>query len=296
MRRDKRLNARYTVSEVSILPLDVIALVLFGALLHATWNALVKAGSEKSLDAAMIALGAAAVAIPFLPFLPLPKPEAWPYILVSALFQFAYFQLVAASYRAGDIGLVYPLMRGTAPLIVAATSGALIGEELTFGTMLGILTISVGVLTLAFESRKGGKHAIVLALLNACVIASYTFVDGIGARVSGNAISYTLWMALLPPVLLFAWAFARRGIKPVARHVYKNWWRGLIGGAGSIGAYGLALWAMTKAPVATVAALRETSILFAVVISVVFLKEPVSVWRIAAACVIALGALLLKLA
>ncbi|MCY1235260.1 hypothetical protein D9M72_478680 [compost metagenome] len=162
--------------------------------------------------------------------------------------------------------------------------------------MLGILTISVGVLTLAFESRKGGKHAIVLALLNACVIASYTFVDGIGARVSGNAISYTLWMALLPPVLLFAWAFARRGIKPVARHVYKNWWRGLIGGAGSIGAYGLALWAMTKAPVATVAALRETSILFAVVISVVFLKEPVSVWRIAAACVIALGALLLKLA
>jgi drug/metabolite transporter (DMT)-like permease len=278
------------------LPLEVIALVLFGALLHATWNALVKAGTEKSLDAAMIALGAAVVAIPFLPLVPLPKPEAWPYILVSALFQFAYFQLVAASYRAGDIGLVYPLMRGAAPLIVAATSGALIGEELAFGTMIGILTISAGVLTLAFESRKGGKHAIVLALLNACVIASYTFVDGIGARLSGNAISYTLWMALLPPVLLFAWAFARRGVKPVARHVYKNWWRGLIGGAGSIGAYGLALWAMTKAPVATVAALRETSILFAVVISVVFLKEPVSVWRIAAACVIALGALLLKLA
>ncbi len=236
------------------------------------------------------------MAIPFLPFLPLPKPEAWPYILVSALFQFAYFQLVAASYRAGDIGLVYPLMRGTAPLIVAATSGALIGEQLSFGTMMGILTISAGVLTLAFESRKGGKHAIVLALLNACVIACYTYVDGIGARVSGNAISYTLWMALLPPALLFTWAFARRGIKPVARHVYKNWWRGLIGGAGSIGAYGLALWAMTKAPVATVAALREASILFAVVISIVFLKEPVSVWRIAAACVIALGALLLKLA
>lgn len=278
------------------MPLEVIALVLFGALLHATWNALVKAGSEKSLDAAMIALGSAVVAIPFLPLLPLPKPEAWPYILVSALFQFAYFQLVAASYRAGDIGLVYPLMRGAAPLMVAATSGALIGERLTFGTMLGVLTISAGVLTLAFESRKGGKHAIVLALLNACVIASYTYVDAIGARVSGNAISYTLWMVLLPPLLLFTWAFARRGIKPVVRHVYKNWWRGLIGGTGSIGAYGLALWAMTKAPVATVAALRETSILFAVVISVVFLKERVSVWRIAAACVIALGALLLKLA
>jgi len=278
------------------LPLDVIALVLFGALLHATWNALVKAGSEKSLDAAMVALGAAAVALPFLPLLPLPRSEAWPFILISAVLQFAYFQLVAASYLAGDIGLVYPLMRGTAPLIVAATSSIVVGEDLTGGALAGILTISAGVLTLALESGKGGKQAIALALLNSCVIASYTFVDGIGARVSGNAISYTLWMAPLPPVLLFGWAFTTRGVRPVLRHVRHHWWRGLIGGGGSLVAYGLALWAMTKAPVATVAALRETSILFAVVISVVFLKERVSIWRIAAALVIALGALLLRLA
>lgn len=278
------------------MPLDVIALVLFGALLHATWNALVKAGSEKSLDAAMVALGAAVVALPFLPFLPAPKPEAWPYLLVSAFLQFAYFQLVAASYRAGDIGLVYPLMRGTAPLIVAATSSIVVGEQLTGGALAGILTISAGVLTLAVESGRGGKQAVVLALINACVIASYTFVDGIGARVSGNAISYTLWMAPLPPILLFAWAFASRGVKPVSRHVYHHAWRGLIGGAGSLGAYGLALWAMTRAPVATVAALRETAILFAIVISVIFLKERISIWRIAAACVIALGALMLRLA
>lgn len=278
------------------MPLDVIALVLFGALLHATWNALVKAGSEKSLDAAMVALGAATVAVPFLPFMPLPHPDAWPFILVSALFQFVYFQLVAASYRAGDIGLVYPLMRGVAPLLVAATSGALIGENLSSGALAGVLTISTGVLTLAFEARKGGKHAILLALANAVVIASYTYVDGIGARISLNPISYTLWMALLPPVLLFSWAFITRGVKPVLRHVRSQWWRGLIGGGGSIGAYGLALWAMTKAPVATVAALRETSILFAIVISIVFLKERVSIFRIAAACLIALGALMLKLA
>ncbi|MCG5477701.1 MULTISPECIES: EamA family transporter [Sinorhizobium/Ensifer group] len=278
------------------MPLDVIALVLFGALLHATWNALVKAGAEKSLDAAMVALGAAVVALPFLPLLPLPRPEAWPFILVSAIFQFAYFQLVAASYRAGDIGLVYPLMRGTAPLIVAATSSIVVGEHLTDGALAGILTISAGVLTLALESRKGGRRAIALALLNACVIASYTFIDGIGARVSGNAISYTLWMAPLPPVLLFAWAFMTRGVRSVLGHVRHHWLRGLVGGAGSLGSYGLALWAMTRAPVATVAALRETAILFAVVISVVFLKERVSIWRIAAACVIALGALLLRLA
>jgi hypothetical protein len=222
------------------LPLDVILLVLFGALLHATWNAIVKAGSDKSLDAALISAGGAVSALPFLAFLPLPHASAWPFIGASAILQFAYFQLVAAAYRAGDIGLVYPLMRGCAPLLIAATS----------------------VLTLALEARRGSSRAVMLSLANACVIASYTYVDGIGARISGNAVSYTLWMSLLPPVLLFSWAVSQRGTVAVVRHVRRNWWRGLIGGAGSIASYGLALWAMTKAPVATVAALRETAILF----------------------------------
>ena len=278
------------------MPLDVLFLVLFGAALHAIWNAIVKAGTDKSLDAAMVALGAGAVGLFFLPFVPLPKPEAWPFIFVSAFLQFAYFQLVAGAYKAGDIGLVYPLMRGTAPLLVAMTSGVVLGEHLTTTAMIGVLVISAGVLTLAFESRHGGRHAILLALANAIVIATYTFVDGAGARASGNAISYTLWMALLPPVLLFAWAIYRRGTATVWTHVRRNWARGLFGGAGSITSYGLALWAMTKAPVATVAALRETAILFALLISVFILKETASIWRYVAGAVIACGVLVLKLA
>ena len=276
--------------------IDVLVLVLFGAALHAAWNALVKSGTDKSLDAAMIALGAGAVGLFFLPYMPLPKPEAWPFILVSAFLQFAYFQLVAAAYRAGDIGLVYPLMRGAAPLLVATTSGIVLGEHLTPAAMAGVLVISAGVLTLAFESRRGGRHAILLALANAIVIATYTFVDGAGARISGNAISYTLWMSVLPPVLLFSWAVSRRGTAPVWNHVRLNWARGLLGGAGSIASYGLALWAMTKAPVATVAALRETAILFALLISVFILKEKASIWRYIAGAVIAAGVLVLKLA
>ncbi|WP_421581082.1 EamA family transporter [Shinella sp. M31] len=278
------------------MPLDVLFLVLFGAALHATWNAIVKAGTDKSLDAAMVALGAGAVGLVFLPFVPLPKPEAWPFIFVSAFLQFAYFQLVAGAYRAGDIGLVYPLMRGTAPLLVAMTSGVVLGEHLTTTAMIGVLVISAGVLTLAFESRHGGRRAILLALANAIVIATYTFVDGAGARASGNAVSYTLWMALLPPVLLFSWAIYRRGTTTVWTHVRRNWARGLFGGAGSIASYGLALWAMTKAPVATVAALRETAILFALLISVFILKETASIWRYVAGAVIACGVLVLKLA
>ncbi len=276
--------------------IDVIALVLLGALLHATWNAIVKAGTDKSLDAAMIALGAGLVGLVFLPFVPLPKHEAWPFILVSAVLQFTYFQLVAASYRAGDIGLVYPLMRGVAPLIVAVTSGVVLGEHLSAGALAGIMTISVGVLTLAFEARHGSRRAMLLALANAIVIATYTFVDGVGARASGNAISYTLWMALLPPVLLFAWAFYTRGVAPVALHVKLTWKRGLFGGFGSIASYGLALWAMTKAPIAAVAALRETAILFALLISVLVLKEKASIWRYIAGAIIAAGVLVLKLA
>ena len=285
----------FFISE-SALPVDVILLVLFGAFLHATWNAIIKAGNNKSLDAALVSAGGAVAALPFLPFLPLPQPAAWPFIGASAILQFAYFQLVAAAYRAGDIGVVYPLMRGCAPLLIAATSGFILDESLSDGALLGTMTICAGILTLAFEARKGSRHAIMLALINACVIATYTYVDGIGARLSGNAISYTLWMALLPPVLLFAWAISRRGVFAVAMHVRYNWWRGLIGGTGSIASYGFALWAMTKAPVATVAALRETSILFALVISVVVLKEKASAWRYIAGVVIALGGLILKLA
>lgn len=276
--------------------ITVILLVLFGALLHATWNALIKAGTDKALDASLISAGGAISALPFLPLLPFPNTEALPYIAASAVLQFIYFQLVAGAYRAGDIGLVYPLMRGCAPLLVAMTSGFVLNESLSGGALLGTMTICAGILTLAFEAKRGSGHAIRLALANAVVIATYTYVDGIGARVSGNAVSYTLWMALMPPVLLLSWAVSQRGAYAVAMHVKVNWWRGLIGGAGSIGSYGLALWAMTKAPVATVAALRETSILFALIISVVFLKEKASPWRYLAALIIAIGGLMLKLA
>lgn len=275
--------------------LDVLLLVLLGALLHAGWNALVKSGADKALDASLIAAGAAACCIPFLPFLPMPGAVALPFLVLSAILQFAYFRLVAAAYTVGDIGLVYPIMRGVAPLIVAASSNLFLGETLSPAAIAGIAIISSGILTLALEARSGGRRPILLALANSVVIAGYTFVDGVGARLSTSPISYTLWMSLLPPVLLFSWAFYQRGWQPVAKHVRRHWFRGLAGGAGSILSYGLALWAMTKAPVAVVAALRETSILFAIVISVVILNEKASLWRYVAGGVIALGVLIMRL-
>lgn len=277
------------------MPLDIIFLVLLGAALHATWNALVKSGKDKQLDSAMTALGAAVASIAALPFVSMPNVEAWPYIICTVFIHFTYYQLVGMAYKLGDIGLVYPLMRGVAPLIVAATSGLVLGEHLSPVMFAGVMFICVGVLTIAIEVRHGNGAAIAVALLNACVIALYTFVDGIGARLSGDPVGYTLWICILPPIPLFAYAFLRRGVGPVVAHVKSSWQRGLFGGIGSVLSYGLALYAMTRAPIAAVAALRETSIFFALLISVVILKEKASVWRYLAGGLIMAGALVLKL-
>lgn len=276
-------------------PIDVLLPVLLGAFFHASWNALVKSGSDKGLDALLVAAGAALVSIPFLPFIPLPGLATLPFLLASAVLQFAYFRLVAAAYTVGDIGLVYPVMRGMAPLIVVGFSGLFLSESLSAMALTGIAIVSAGILTLAFEARRGGGRAMALALANAVVIAGYTVVDGLGARTAASSLSYTLWMSLLPPLLLLAHAIHQRGLLAVSRHVQGHWQRGLIGGCGSILSYGLALWAMTKAPVAIVAALRETSILFALLISVFILKEKAGVWRYLAAGIIAAGVLVMRL-
>ncbi|MBL0371368.1 EamA family transporter [Rhizobium sp. KVB221] len=277
------------------MPIDIVFLVLLGACLHATWNALVKSGTDKQLDSTMVALGAAVASLCALPFLPLPNAAAWPYIIGSVCIHFTYYQLVGAAYRLGDIGLVYPLMRGVAPLIIATTSGVVLAETLSPMMFAGVIVISAGVLTIAADFRGGHSKAIGVALINSCVIALYTYVDGIGARLAGNPISYTIWISILPPIPLFAFAFLMRGVSPVLKHARTTWRRGLIGGIGSVASYGLALYAMTRAPIAAVAALRETSILFALLISVLILKERASPWRYVAGGMIALGALTMKL-
>jgi drug/metabolite transporter (DMT)-like permease len=186
-------------------------------------------------------------------------------------------------------------MRGVAPMIVASTSGFILHESLSPLAIAGVAIISSGVLTLAFESGFKHRRSLVFALMNALVIGTYTYVDGIGSRAAGNPIAYTIWISILPPIPLFAFAIWQRGLAPVSAHIRTNWWRGLIGGAGSITSYGLALWAMSRAPIALVAALRETSILFALLISIFILKEKPGKWRILAGMIIGAGALVLKL-
>jgi drug/metabolite transporter (DMT)-like permease len=265
------------------LTLPVTFAVLGAALLHASWNAMIKAGRNPLFDTALVALGGTVVALPLTIFVAPPEPAAWPYIVATVIVHIGYYVAMAAAYRFGDLSHAYPIMRGVAPLLVALASGALFGEALTAGGWTGVLLICGGVLSLAFVSRKKGAAAgaragrqatatTLWALFGAAIIAVYTVIDATGVRVSGGTERYVIWLFVfigLPFGL--AVLAAKRG--EFLRHAAQYWWRGLVGALLSGLSYGIALWAMTRAPVAIVAALRETSVLFAALIGAWLLKE-----------------------
>ncbi len=277
--------------------LSVALAVILAALLHASWNALLKSGNDILLDTAAIVIGGGVVALPLLLFVSPPAQASWPYIGASALTHIAYYLLMVNAYRTGDLSLVYPLMRGTAPMITAVLGIVLLHEWPGPLSWIGIALISLGVFALALRTvdHVPSRAAMSFALANAFVIAGYTIIDGRGARVAGDAWSYICWLFLvdaLPFTLLVA--YARRGT--FVRAMIERRWRGLIGGGLSAAAYAISVWAMTQAPVALVAALRETSVLFAALIGARILRERLSPRRWAGACAIVLGALALKLA
>ncbi|WP_271893555.1 EamA family transporter [Candidatus Phyllobacterium onerii] len=276
----------------------VVLIVLFAALMHASWNAVVKSEGNKFLNTVVVVTSAGIIAAVCLPFLTPPARESWPFLAASGVAQVIYLALVAAAYRSGDMSQAYPIMRGTAPLIVAIASGPLIGEVLSLQKWAGIALICSGVLALALESRRragSNRATTIFALTNAVVIASYTLIDGIGVRHSGAPASYTMWVFVLNAVPLFIWTMIMRPGE-LWPHFLKRTRLATIGGVGTLGSYGLALWAMTMAPVAAVAALRETAILFAVAISAFILKESVGPKRLAAVALIAMGAAVMRLA
>jgi len=277
------------------LPAYVFVVVLFGALLHATWNAIVKSAGDKFLTTIMVTAAAAGLSALLLPFLTAPTPASWPYAACSALLQIAYFLLVARTYEVADMSQTYPLMRGTAPLLVALVTVFRLGDSLSVIAWIGVIGISLGIFSMTLGSTLGHRKGICLALLNAFIIAGYTLVDGIGVRRSGSPAAYTLWVFLLTGLPFAIWALTRRRIIFVP-YVVRHWRTGMAGGIGTTASYGLALWAMTIAPVAVVAALRETSILFGTLIAGLALKEHIGVRRLLAACIIAGSAAVLRMA
>jgi drug/metabolite transporter (DMT)-like permease len=272
--------------------LPVTLAVLGAALLHASWNVLVKSGADQQLETINIAVGSGLVGLIAAFFLPAPARESWPWVAGSALVHILYFVFLAGAYRWGELSYTYPVMRGGGPMIVALAGAAVFGEVLAIGQTAGVVLICAGIF--AFASGRHDRRATAFALGNAVVIAAYTLIDAQGARLSGAPVSYTLWFFAANGVVILLYGLARRGAE-VPAYWRAHWKRALLGGSCAVAAYGIALWAMTRAPVAVVAVLRETSVVFAAVIAYFVLKEKLTRRRLLATGAVMLGLVVLKI-
>ncbi|GAA4897466.1 DMT family transporter [Streptomonospora salina] len=273
-----------------------VAAVLTAALLHAVWNAIAHAITDRLVGFALIGAGGTAIGALAAPFAGTPDPAAWPALLVSVSLHIAYMGGLMLCYRLGDFGQVYPLARGTAPWAVALAAAALLGEHLPPVRLCGVLVVSAGLCALAFAHGRPTRArlpAIGAALATGLMIAAYTLVDGFGVRASGDPLAYVSWMMLLQgPFYGLVALVVRRG--RLTAQVRPVWRIGLLGGALSTTAYGLVLWAQTIGTLAGVAALRETGIVFGALIGTVFFGERFGRVRAAAAAGVAIGAVLLN--
>ncbi|MDP6564616.1 MAG: EamA family transporter [Alphaproteobacteria bacterium] len=276
----------------------VFTLVLAAACMHAGWNAIVKVVDDRLVSLTLINLVHSGMALLALPFVAFPAAAAWPFLIASVVIHFGYYVGLIMQYRFGDLSHVYPLARGTAPLLVAAVAWLWAGEVLDPLSVLAVLLVTGGILSLALSGRAhaGSRHAVAWALFTAMMIAGYSLADGFGGRASGDVLGYIAWLFLLDgltllPLLPFLRPPAKL-IPALARH----WRGGLAGGVLSTVAYGLVIWAMSQTPLALVTSLRETSVIIAAGIGTLVLGEPFGRRRILAACLVVLGIALLEVA
>jgi drug/metabolite transporter (DMT)-like permease len=269
---------------------SISLLVLFAAALHAGWNALLRAGDDRLWGMTIMCSAIAIVCGLLVPFMPMPARPSWVYAGLSGLLHIGYNLFLVRTYRSGDLGQTYPVARGSSPLIVSLGAALFAGELPDPISLAGVLLVSGGIISLAFQGKRFSGETLAYALGTGCFIGAYSITDGIGGRLSGAPVSYTLWMCLLWGVLM----------PPV--YIMARGWRGLIrapramlvasgGGLISLLAYGIVIFAMTLGPMGPVSALRETSVVFAALIGRIFLHERLTWSRLSACIVIAIGAL-----
>ena len=276
---------------------DVFVMVLGAALVHATWNALIKTDGDRLALIKVMSATQVVVSLCLVPFVTVPDAESWPYLAISAAFNTGYMLLLNRAYQAGDLSLVYPLARGVAPPIVAVVSIGFLGEQLGHASQFAILLITLGITSLALTRGAGNirdVRAVLLALGTGGFIAGYTVVDGLGARAAGTPHGYMIWLSLVTSLLIVASVHGlQQGRRPLIGP--RSRLAGIVSGIMSYGSSWLVIWALTLAPLALVSALRETGIVFAVIIGVVFLKEQLNLMRLASIATTLLGTTVLKL-
>lgn len=278
---------------------EVFILVLAAAAMHAGWNAVLKLGVDRSLSITLIAGSAGLISLAGLPFVPTPHVQAWPWLALSMALHVGYNHYLVKTYQTGDLGQMYAIARGGAPLMVMLATLFLPGERPGAAGVAGVLLLVAGIWLMSLRGgrslAKVPRAALGSALLTSAFIAGYTLADGLGARNSGSAHGYTLWLFVINGLAMLLMLAARRGGDGL-RALAPYWRAGLLGGAMSLGAYWIAIWAMSRAPIAMVAALRESSVLFAALLSVLILREPLTRWRLLAALIITAGVVIMRLA
>jgi drug/metabolite transporter (DMT)-like permease len=271
----------------------VLALVLGAAILHASWNALLKGGGDRLRFIALMTACSSLIALPFLPFLPIPARASWGCILLSAALHVGYNLFLIRAYRHGDLGEVYPIARGSSPLLVTLGAALVAGEIPSLPMLAGIVLVSAGIVSLARGWRGGSRSGLVMAAVTGMFIAAYTVTDGMGGRASGDPRAYAAWLFALDGLPMVAIFVARRGWAPLL-------WadalagRATIGGAVSLVAYAAVIWAASVAPMGAVSALRETSVVFAALLGRVFLAERLTLRKLASCAAVAVGAVALS--
>jgi drug/metabolite transporter (DMT)-like permease len=276
----------------------VFAAVIAAAAMHAGWNSFLKVSLEPFLAMTLVSAMAGVAAVPLLVAFGWPRAEAWPWLIGSLITHLAYYGALTEAYRRADMSQIYPIARGGAPLLTAVFSRFFVTEPLSAVALTGIFALGSGVALMSILGRRRGAAfdgvAVALALLTAAVICAYTIIDGVGARAAGDPHAYSAALFVLdglPLPLLALWRRGASGLAPAMKY----WKLGLAGGAMALGSYWTAIWAMTVAPIALVAALRESSVLWAAVIAVAFLKEPILRPRAVAAAMILSGIVLIRL-
>ena len=276
--------------------IGVFLAVLFAALLHASWNAVIKFGEDKMQGMIILSIAHGLIGLVMALVFPVPAPEAWGWLALSVLFHLLYKFCLTAAYRFGDLGRVYPIARGTAPVIVLAAGFFILPDQITGLQIAAVILLAFGIIQMArgvFDLDEP-RQLLPFALGSALGTAGYSIADGMGARASGDASGYVGWLFMGDALLFTLWGLRSRGLAALPRSG-RIWGLGLAAGAGSVGAYWIAVWAMTVAPIALVTALRETSVLFAVLIGVLVLGERADARKLVAAVFIVAGVILIRI-
>ncbi|MFG2603887.1 EamA family transporter [Streptomyces sp. NPDC048514] len=269
----------------------VASAVLLAAVTHASWNAIAHRITDKLVGFTLISGGGVLIGLAALPFTAVPAAAAWPYLLTSAVVHVAYYALLMTSFRLGDFGQAYPLARGSAPLVVALLAAVFAHEVPGAWAMAGIVVSCLGLTGVSLWGLRGSRPdwaAIGAALATGLTIAAYTVLDGLGARASHTPLGYIAWLMAIQGVVIPAYMYARaRG--DTLRLLRPHAALGLLGAALSVAAYALVLWAQTRAELAPVAALRESSVIVGAAIGALLFKERFGAPRLAAAGLLVVG-------